>query len=165
MLCFADMLWEDKDFVGNSYPQEVCEGLVRSMERLSRLNPDKVIEGLSPPEFSVLCCVGEFPLKNGGRPSSVADIASMMKVSVPAVSRTLRSLQEKGWIERTVDEFDRRSVRVTLTPTGEEMMRANMKRVVEVLNRILSVFTPEEIRTISALYSKFTVSMENILGK
>lgn len=81
------------------------------------------------------------------------------------MSRTLRSLQEKGWIERTVDECDRRSVRVTATPAGEKMLRANMKRVVNALNRIMSVFTEEEMRTIAELYSKFANSMEQNIGR
>lgn len=159
MLCFADMLWEDRDFIGNTYPQEVCAKILRSMEKLSNIRPDGIIEGMTASEFSVLCCVVEYPRKNPGA-ASVADIAAQMGVSVPAVSRTLRSLQEKGWIERTVDETDRRSVRVTATNSGEENMRRNFRRVVDALNRIMSVFTEDEMRTIAELYSKFANATE-----
>ena len=51
------------------------------------------------------------------------------------------------------------------TPAGEEMLRANMKRVVNALNRIMSVFTEEEMRTIAELYSKFANSMEQNIGR
>lgn len=165
MFCFADMLWADKDFIGNTYPQEVCEKILHSMERLSRIRPDGVIEGMTPSEFSVLCCAVEYPRRVPGKAATVAEIAAQMNVSVPSVSRTLRSLQEKGWIERTVDESDRRSVRVTATPSGEEIMQANMKRVVHSLNRIMSVFTDEEMRTVAELYSKFASAMEEQLGR
>ena len=161
MFCLADMLWADKDFIGNTYPQEVCEKILHSMERLSNIRTERVIEGMTPSEFSLLCCAVEYPRRNPGKAATVAQ----MNVLVPAVSRTLRSLQEKGWIERAVDECDRRSVRVTATPAGEEMLRANMKRVVNALNRIMSVFTEEEMRTIAELYSKFANSMEQNIGR
>ena len=43
MFCLADMLWADKDFIGNTYPQEVCEKILHSMERLSNILPERVI--------------------------------------------------------------------------------------------------------------------------
>ena len=88
-----------------------------------------------------------------------------MNVSVPMVSRTLRYLQEKGWIERSVDENDRRSVLVTVTPSGSEILQENIGRIVQVLNKIMSVFSDEEIRTIAKLYGKFADSMEQQFGK
>ena len=164
MFCFADMLWENSDFIGNSYPPEVCSGILMSMDRLSRIKSDGVIIGMTPSEFSVLCCTEQYPRKNNGTAASVAEIAARMGVSVPAVSRTLRSLQERSLIERRVDEDDRRSVRVTITEEGREQLRDNMTRVVAALNRILSVFTEDEMRTIAELYSKFASTTEKQLG-
>ena len=62
-----------------------------------------------------------------------------------------------------MDENDRRSVRVTITDAGREIFEKNMKRVVFTLNKIISVFTEEEIRTIAELYSKFAAAMEKQL--
>ena len=164
MFFFADMLWENSEFIGNSYPPEVCSGILLSMQKLSRIKSDGVITGMTPSEFSVLCCAEKFPEKNNGSAATVADIAGLMNVAVPAVSRTLRTLQAKAWIERTVDEDDRRSVRVTITEAGREKLQENMSRVVAALNQILSVFTDDEMRTISKLYGKFAASMEAQLG-
>ena len=54
MFFFADMLWENSDFIGNSYPPEVCGAILRSMEKLSRIKSEGVITGMTPSEFSVL---------------------------------------------------------------------------------------------------------------
>ena len=164
MFCFADMLWENSEFIGNSYPPEVCSGILLSMEKLSRIKSDGVIIGMTPSEFSVLCCAEQYPRKYNGTAASVAEIATRMGVSVPAVSRTLRSLQGKALIERAVDEDDRRSVRVTITEAGREQLRENMTRVVAALNRILAVFTEDEMRTIARLYGKFAAATEKQLG-
>lgn len=165
MFFFADMLWENSDFIGNSYPPEVCGAILSSMEKLSRIKSEGVITGMTPSEFSVLCCAEQFPRKHGGTAASVADIAALMGVSVPAVSRTLRSLQGRGWIERTIDEDDRRSVRVSITPAGRENLLDNMSRVVGSLNRILSVFTEDEMRDVARLYSKFASATAEQLGE
>ena len=47
------MLWENSDFIGNSYPQEVCGAILRSMEKLSRIKSEGVITGMTPSEFSL----------------------------------------------------------------------------------------------------------------
>lgn len=135
------------------------------MEKLSRIKSEGVIIGMTPSEFSVLCCAEQFPRKHNGTAASVADIAALMGVSVPAVSRTLRSLQGRGWIERTIDEDDRRSVRVSITPAGREKLLDNMSRVVGSLNRILSVFTEDEMRDVARLYSKFASATAEQLGE
>ena len=78
---------------------------------------------------------------------------------------SIRSLQGRGWIERTIDEDDRRSVRVSITPAGREKLLDNMSRVVGSLNRILSVFTEDEMRDVARLYSKFASATAEQLGE
>ena len=74
-------------------------------------------------------------------------------------------VQGRGWIERTIDEDDRRSVRVSITPAGREKLLDNMSRVVGSLNRILSVFTEDEMRDVARLYSKFASATAEQLGE
>ncbi len=154
------MLWKRKDFIGNSFPPEVCEKIFKGMHVLGRINPASVINGMTASEFSVVCCAADYPEKHGELTATVAEIAAEMSVSVPAVSRTLRSLQEKGFITRQVDENDRRSIRVEVTPEGKEILEENLQRITIATNRIMSVFTEDEIRTIAELYGKFAAAME-----
>ena len=74
-------------------------------------------------------------------------------------------IRDRGWIERTIDEDDRRSVRVSITPAGREKLLDNMSRVVGSLNRILSVFTEDEMRDVARLYSKFASATAEQLGE
>lgn len=165
MFCIAELLWDREDFVGNSYPPEVCEKLLKSMTLLSTLNPASVIEGMTPAEFSLLCCAAGYPKKHNGEHAAVAELAAKLEVSVPAVSRTLRGLQEKGCIERSVDPSDRRSVRVMVTAEGEKRLGENLDIISGTLNRIMSVFTKEEVRIIAELYIKFAGAMAKNIEK
>lgn len=57
---------------------------------------------------------------------TVSAVAQKMRVPQPAVSRTLRGLENNGYIRREVCRTDRRNTYVTLTETGEtEVMKAN----------------------------------------
>ena len=159
------MLWERDDFIGSQFPPEVCDKLEKSMWIISTLNPASLLIGMTPSEFSVVCCVSNLPKRNGGKPVTVAEIAQEMCVSVPAVSRTLRSLQEKGWITREVDENDRRSVRVTVTEAGAALLEENLSALTTGMNHVMSAFTEEEIRTIAELYSKFAKVMEKSINR
>ena len=163
MVCFADILFGREDFFGSRLPKDVCQGLLQSVQLLGTVKPASVIENITPSEFSVLCCAEYYPEKTGAA-ATVADIAAQMHVSVPAVSRTLRGLQQRGFIDRSVDESDRRSVRVTITQPGREILEQNLRRVVEKLDRIMSVFSEDEMRTIAGLYGKFAASMAVELG-
>lgn len=160
---FAEMIWSRSDFIGSTFPQEVCGKILRSMELLSSISPAGVLTDITPSEFSVLCSAADHPRRHQTS-ATVADIAGQLGVSVPAVSRTLRSLQQMELIERSVDETDRRNIRVTLTAAGQEMLEANMQRVVTKLNGIMSVFSQDEMRTIAELYSKFANAMAEQLG-
>lgn len=54
--------------------------------------------------------------ENGKITSS--ELAAKTKTLPPAVSRTLRGLEEKGYVERSVDKKDRRNTYISLTEKG-----------------------------------------------
>lgn len=75
---------------------------------------------------------------------TVSAVAKKMRVPQPAVSRTLRGLENNGYIQREVCRTDRRNTYVTLTETGEtEVMRAN-QLLEEFHKGIRERFTQEE---------------------
>jgi DNA-binding MarR family transcriptional regulator len=51
-------------------------------------------------------------------------------VSRPTISRMLRSLEELGLVRRTRDSFDGRQLVVTLTPSGEALIRRAERRFI-----------------------------------
>lgn len=154
MLWFAEMLWQREDFIGHSYPNEVCESLLKSIRILNRMDLGGMVRDMTASEFSVLCCAADYPKNHRGEFTTVAEIAARMGISVPAVSRTLKSLEGKGYIERKIDNYDRRSIRVAATDSGEECFEHNFSLITGKLNKLMAVFSPEEIHQIAALYKK-----------
>ena len=59
----------------------------------------------------------------GELPCSVKDLAEDLGLSLPGSSRTVEALLQKGYLERTEDERDRRIKRVRITDRGRDAVR------------------------------------------
>ena len=88
--------------------KDAFEKLFRAVHQFKKLNVSDLIPGLSSSEFSVMGAI----LQMG------EELAAKTKTLPPAVSRTLRGLEEKGYVERSVDKKDRRNTYISLTEKG-----------------------------------------------
>jgi len=77
--------------------------------------------------------------------TAVSQIAILMGVKSTSLSRTLKSMEELGLIFRQVDESDKRSVKIYLTPFGREKKQV-AKDVVRRFNEYLNEHIREEER-------------------
>jgi len=55
--------------------------------------------------------------------AKVSDISTLMNVAPPSVTQQLNGLEKQGYIERKMDNEDRRVVRVSLTSKGQIMLK------------------------------------------
>lgn len=95
-----------------------------------------------------------------GEHITAAQAAELLRVSAPSVSRTLKSLEEKGFIERDTDKNDRRSVRIIVTEEGERRVKGVLERVFAIMDRALKEFSTEELVKMAALHGRFVNSIE-----
>lgn len=74
---------------------------------------------LAPNEFRVLAT-----LHRGGRPEheTATRLADRLGHTTGGMTKLLRRLEAKQWIERTVDPEDRRAARVDLSPRGAALL-------------------------------------------
>lgn len=92
--------------------------------RLHKLKLGNMLTGISEIEFKTMSAISR--ISKGGD-VKVSDIARYLELSAPAVSRTMKSLEEKEYIERHTDKQDRRNTFVKLTVKGEKQLKAWMK--------------------------------------
>lgn len=92
--------------------------------RLHKLKLSNILTGISEIEFKTMSAISRIS-KSGD--VKVSDIARYLELSAPAVSRTMKSLEEKEYIERHTDKQDRRNIFVKLTAKGEKQLKAWMK--------------------------------------
>ncbi len=100
--------------------EKMYEELFRSMHQFRKLNVGAMMPGITKQEFitmSVIMDMGE-----DGK-ITISELAAKAKVLPSAISRTLRGLEEKGYVVRTVNQKDRRNTYVELTAKGGEKAR------------------------------------------
>lgn len=152
-------LWEQYLFEGGEpkcrLSGENYERFLKSIQTMGGINPAQFLQGLTAAEFSLLYTADEYTLKNSGSSISVAEAANNLMVSVPAVSRTLKSLQQKQYIERRTDEKDKRSIRIVVTEKGRSVLKENVCGYFGIIDRILNRFTDEELTMMVELHCKF----------
>lgn len=92
---------------------------------------------------------------DSGENVSVAETAKALGVSVSFISKTLKSLEEKGLIERVSDKKDRRSVRVSVTGSGRQVVDQFFNSLFSLLDSATVDFTQSEIETMIDFFERF----------
>lgn len=90
---------------------------------------------------------------------SPTHLAQTQNVSKNTISSLLRSLEEHGHIERTLDQNDRRQFRIRLTEKGRTLMRESMPGHIAFLNRLTSGLSDEEVNHLHQLLQKLHKSI------
>jgi MarR family transcriptional regulator, organic hydroperoxide resistance regulator len=101
-------------------------------------------------QYNMLSALGE-------RPSTVTEIAEAADVAIPTATRALRSLEERGFVERRRNSgSDGRLVTVALTPAGSGVLaektawvRARQRAIFEGLTNAQRRTAAETLRTIA----------------
>jgi DNA-binding MarR family transcriptional regulator len=91
--------------------------------------------GLTHAQYVLLSTL--FGLERAGRTPSQRELADETGLEALYVSKLARALDTDGLIERTRDAADTRTVRLTLTDRGREVVRPAITTVRGVLDRLL----------------------------
>ncbi len=91
---------------------------------------------------------------------TAAQAAKDMGVSAPSVSRTLKNLEEKRLIERSLDKNDRRSVRIKVTDAGRRHLDKALDFVFATLDKVFNAFSNEERAEMVRLHCKLVDYIE-----
>jgi len=78
-------------------------------------------------------------------PLDASSIAELALLYPPSVTRILRELEEREFIDRKSDPADRRRSVIDVTPAGKAIVRETAKRTTEVLARYDAAFGEERL--------------------
>ena len=80
-----------------------------------------------------------------GGPQTVSALAAAEQVKLPTISRMVSALEAAGLVRREEHMFDGRSVVVSATPAGTELLQAGRRRRVARLAGDLEGLSDEEL--------------------
>lgn len=166
MECFEKMFRDGELKARAHLSAEDYNSLLKSAQiTLGGLNFTKIISGLTMSEMTLIYCALEYPEKNDGAHIAVAEAAEKLGISVPAVSRCVRGLVQRGYAERLMIDDDRRIVRILITQAGEKIFSENIRNCIIKLDGVLSEFSDEELSSFVKLHCKFTEAMSKAITK
>jgi len=94
--------------------------------------------GLTPMHVGLLMKIeaGEFIM---------SDLAQHLSVRLPTISKSIKLLVERGWVERVIPEENRRQTIVRLTPDGRRALAAMRQRAESHVTKLLEPLTGAEL--------------------
>ncbi|WP_026695308.1 MarR family winged helix-turn-helix transcriptional regulator [Peribacillus kribbensis] len=82
------------------------------------------------------------------------ELADVFEVKRSAITAIINRLWEKGLIERTRDEKDRRVVYLSLTKNGAELFARTEERIYKLVESLIKKFDQKEIEQFMETYEK-----------
>ena len=141
--------------------------ILEAFQRFHKLNFSVVFQDMSKGEFITLKAISGCRERCGTDAdesrAKVSDVVRRLDVMPPAVSRTLKNLEEKKWIVRTVNSQDRRNMYVELTEEGEKELEKMCRKMSEITERILQKMDQKELqKMIQILHQLYDISKREL---
>lgn len=138
--------------------EEIRKELFNTAFRFGRANMGIPLGNIPPGEFMVLQMLHHGSDEAGG--ISATQLAGKARMSPPALSRALNTLEEKGYVSRFTNPDNRRKTLVCLTDEGEKVRNQAWETAVEYFNRVTSAMGQEKMEQFLALWKELVEIME-----
>jgi len=103
-------------------PVELAGHLRMSVARLARLLRQQDESGLSPTLTAALATIA----REG--PMTLGELATRERVAPPSITKVVGKLEDRGLVERRLDDRDRRVTRVEVSVAGRAQLEASRTR-------------------------------------
>lgn len=140
----------------NFLPESSPGYLVRLINQMSAAGLEQVLsdEGLTATQWMAMISL------NFHFADTCAELARKLAHDKGAMTRLIDTLEERGWVERTREEEDRRLVRLALTPLGYEVTMRGRRKVIELWNHWLGDWSAADVDTLLVMLRRLRTSME-----
>jgi DNA-binding MarR family transcriptional regulator len=89
-------------------------------------------------------------------------VAEKMCVDPSRASRVVAYLVDRGILSRAVSQADARRAVIVLTDKGQAVLKEKRRVKLEMIEKILSDWTEEEVTQFSELYARFVAEFEKL---
>ncbi len=140
--------------------QSAYEDLLGSVAKMRNLNHFSrfAIEGLTPVEMRVLVCIYlAWGRSEEVRPGMVASELCMTK---SALSQVLRSLEEKGYIERRRSERDSRAVVLAVSDLADARIKSLRGKFDQEMSELIAFIGLDDLRHLKSTVDKIVAFKE-----
>jgi len=102
-----------------------------------------------------------YKLHASGDSLRVTDLAELLGVDTPTVTRKIQQLEREGLVARRADPDDRRATRINLTPAGRKTLGSVLKARREWLDRLVDDCGTEDLSTFASMLGRFASALQH----
>ncbi len=140
-----------RDDFPDSPARRAVVSVVRAFGALTRqMGPHYAKFGLTPPQFQMLTVLNRLRFQQ----LTQRRLAKELYVSFPNITVMLSRLEESGFIERTVNDADRREKFVRITRSGRSLLKRIWKIQPDQLEHVMSGLNQDERLELARLLNK-----------
>ncbi|WP_395151378.1 MarR family winged helix-turn-helix transcriptional regulator [uncultured Allofournierella sp.] len=100
--------------------------------------------------------------KDESQPMTLSQLAKTMQQTMPAVSQRIRKLEQLGYVERTQDTHDRRTVWIEITPKGAQLLQTVGSEMHCRMERILNTLEQQSEGRVQGMIDSFNCLAEAV---
>ncbi|MPZ94487.1 MAG: MarR family transcriptional regulator [Propionibacteriales bacterium] len=131
-----------------SSPEEAVYLLASHVGRqMKRRYPGDLLDTATWPVLFMLQCHGDLRL---------SDLAGKLQLDQSTVSRHVKHLQDRGFVERTEDPGDRRAALLHISPAGADALEQGRQRRREKIAAVLQHWPVADAKEFAAYATRFT---------
>jgi DNA-binding MarR family transcriptional regulator len=91
----------------------------------------------------------------------INDIVNILELAPPTISLTLNSLEDHGYIERTLNKDNRREIFVSLTNKGKKMLDNIKEKHYHFISKLIDYLGEDDTKNLIFLLNKTTKFLED----
>ena len=134
-----------------------------ALYQFHKLHMGDLVPDITKLEGMTMAAIKHCSGKKGKEGLTVSELTTKMKAKGPAVSRTLKTLEDKGYIERNVNKADRRNTYVKLTVSGEQKQEECEQVMSSFAHAVISKIDRDDMeQLIDCLNELYEASREEI---
>lgn len=118
----------------------------KATEQFNRLKIADMFPEMSKGDCMTLMAIDHYNQEKAEGTLTVSELAEKIHAKPSAVSRTLKNLEERGLIERTVNKADRRNTYVTVSEAGHKLRREVETTMGEFAEAVLKRMNEEDLQ-------------------
>ena len=130
------------------------------MTSFRKLNISTMLPYTNHGDSGILKMIDYCSERSRGKSVKVSTVVRCKNVPAPAVSRSLRSLEQKGYIIRSVDRNDRRNTYVEVTDEGYAVLRETDAIMNDFADAVFGRMGDENMKKLNSFLREFLDTAE-----
>lgn len=153
-----------KDFDHIEQESHMEQNVWEALHMFHKLNVGSILPHLNQGEFVLMNGIYHVQKKTGSSDGvKMSELAEYAHALPPAVSRSVKALEEKGYVRRLVSQKDRRNTTVQITESGQEILQESNDIVNEFIRRVFEKTDKKEMaRLVRYVQHQYKLAKEEL---